>query len=227
MRKKPMTSVGFWKRVLKTEFGNAELNWNPVYKWQEILKSLPNLEGQIIGGNTIIWGHKVSFKKFTNPILSKYGDVLSENAGMKANCTCGWEEANIIPMIIPPPISDPFQGLTSAWHKPQPDFQLLEELIIGHITTMAIRNNLRYPVFEEVEYTVLSQHWFEDMEQPGYLQALFELLRNSNAIVHFDFDTRNYLIIDDKMNDEAVAKLAEMLEGHPVGSRKVRVLRNA
>jgi hypothetical protein len=187
----------------------------PSFKWQEILKSLPNLEGQIIGGSTIIWGHKVSFKKFTNPILSKYGDILSENAGMRATCTCGWDKADILPEITiqGPPIGTRHEPLYS---KPHPNFQLLEGLILSHISG----------VFEEVEYTVLSQEWFEGVGQPGYLQALFELLRSSGAIVHFDFDTRNYLIIDDKMSDDAVAKLAEMLEGHPVGSRKVRVLRN-
>lgn len=188
-------------------------------EWQSILKSLPNLEGQIIGGHTIVWGHKVSFKKFTQPILSKYGDVLSENAGMRATCTCGWDVPDILPMVMPPKPKDSTgqRIVDSCYFVPtnQPDFQLLEKLILDHVSG----------VFEEVEYTVLPLEWFEDMGQPGYLLVLAKLLRDSGAIMQFEFDTRSYLLIDDKMSDTDVAKLAEMLEGHPIGGRKVRVLR--
>lgn len=183
------------------------------FPWRDFLKTIPDLKGQIIGSHTIVWGHKLTFKKFTDPILNRYGDVLSENAGMSVRCECGWMEKDILPRVT----SQSFvpQNITSGFlAKPQVDFQLVEKVIMEHIQG----------TFEELEYIVIPLEFLEDIPD-GFRKALLELLKNSGAVMQFEYDTRNYLIIDDAMSDEAIAELTEMLAGYEVGTRKVRVLR--
>lgn len=184
------------------------------FNWKKFLKTIPDLKGQIIGSHTVVWGHKITFKKFTNPILSRYGDTLSENAGMTAMCECGWMEKDILPKVVERRLGC-MSNTSGLLTKPVVDFQLLEKAIMEHIQG----------TYEEVEYIVIPLEFLEDIPD-GFRKALLSLLKASGAVMHLDFDTRNYLIIDDAMPDSAIAELTEMLAGYEVGTRKVRVLRN-
>ena len=187
------------------------------FDFKKIIKTIPDLKGQIIGGHTIVRGHRISFKKFTSPILSKYGDVISENAGMRADCSCGWFEKDILPKVLEirnniTNFADQVQfGLKP---KQEVNFQLLEKFIMEHIQG----------TFVEMEYIVITQEFLEDVTT-DFCKALLSLLKTSGAVLHFDFDIRDYIVIDDAMSDAAIAELTEMLAGYEVGTRKVRVLR--
>jgi hypothetical protein len=78
---------------------------------------------------------------------------------------------------------------------------------------------------DEVEYVCFSQEWIEDLPDDFRLKLML-FIRENGGILHFNFDTYTYLLIDDAMSDDAIAKLSEMLEGHEVFTKKMKVFRS-
>lgn len=207
--------TGFNKGDVYDSLAYATAQKSPL--WREAIKKIPSLAGQIIGGHTIIWGHKISFKKSVEEIKSKYGDKLDEIQHMRCECSCGWKEEDVIPFITPKIRVgwDQFGDPTYNVRPLGPDFQMLEELILKHVNG----------TFEEVSYSCFTQGWLEDSPE-GFINHFVNLLQTSDAILNFDFNSRSYLLIDDKMNEAAIKELVEMFAGYEIGEKKVRVLRN-
>jgi hypothetical protein len=212
-----------WKRPgMEDMLGGAATQepFKPIEpEWRETLKKIPNLKGQFIGGRTILWDHKISFTKKIIPIRSKHGDILNEQTMMQANCSCGWYIEDVLPLVTPVlkdlqgiPIKNTFRGPTP------PDYDKLEELVVNHINPRSET---------EIEYITFPHEWFDNLGQPRLLEKLCRLILNNNGYLHFIFDSREWLLIDDNINDTAIAELKEILDGHPMGVKKVRVIRNA
>lgn len=189
------------------------------FDYRVLLNQIPDLKGQIIGGHTIVWGHTIEFKKFTSPIYSKYGYTISENAGMRVECSCGWFDQDILPKVT--------EMIDSVWHNqfidPRPpqkekkvNFQKLESIITDHIQG----------TYVEMDYITIPVEFLEDCPD-DYVRILLNLLKAEGAVVHFEFDTRMLIIVDDNMSDAGVEKLTDMLAGYDsIGTKKVRVLKN-
>lgn len=195
--------------------------------WKDAIKEIDDLRGQFIGGHTILWDHSITFKKIIHPIYNAHGDVVRQNPEMRVNCSCGWSMDDCLSKVV----EEVTEKVTNYFGVPgvpektiikkEVNKTKLEELIYSHLPVQP-------PEFTEAEYVSFSMEWIENMgsTQPKYTEKLLRVIKQFGGVLHLEFDTRTYILIDDRMSDEAIGIIKDLLEGHPIGTKKVRVLKN-
>lgn len=78
-------------------------------------------------------------------------------------------------------------------------------------------------MFEDVEYVAIPQELVED--DPKIWEKIIRFAREHGAAIQFVFDTKQIAILDDKMSPEDCEVLADLLEGHPIESVKLKVIK--